>query len=134
MSRRTCLANAICLSYKHDILCLTETWLTDEVRSKTLFIREFQIYRCCRPSKKYQTKHGGVLIAIRNNSKHYHVPINSNIELVTLRFIDFENISSLICCVYCPPKDSPHRPTAFSIVDFLTKISATTKDLNCEKY
>ena len=130
MSRRTCSANAVCLSNKHDILCLTETWLTDEVRSETLFIPEFKIYRCDRPSKNYNTKHGGVLIAIRNNS---HVPINSNIEQVTLRLIDFENISSLICCVNYTPKDSPHRPTAFSIVDFLTKISATAKDLNCEK-
>ena len=51
MSRRTCLANAICLSNKHDILCLTETWLTDEERSETLFIPEFEIYRCDRPSK-----------------------------------------------------------------------------------
>ena len=134
MSRRTCLANAICLSNKLDILCLTETWLTDEVRSETLFIPEFRkIYRCDRPSKNYQTKHGGVLIAIRNNSKHQHVPINSNIEPVTLRLIDFENISFFICCVYCAPKDSPHRPTSFSIVDFLTKISATAKNLNCEK-
>ena len=130
MSRRTCLANSICLSNKHDILCLTETWLTDEVRSENFFIPEFKIYRCDRPSITYQTKHGGVLIAIRNNSKHQHVPINSNIEQVTLRLIDFENLSSLICCVYCPPKDSPHRPTAFFIVDFLTKISATAKDLN----
>ena len=133
MSRRTCLANAICFSNKHDILCLTETWLTDEVRSETLFIPEFEIYRCDRPSKNYQTKPGGVFTAIRNNSKHQHVPINSNIEQITLRLIDFENISSLICCVYCPPKDSTHRPTAFSIVDFLTKISATAKELNCEK-
>ena len=133
MSRRTCLATAICLSNKPDILCLTETWLTDEVRSETFFISEFEIYRCDRPSKNYQTKHGGVLIAIKNNSKHQHVPINSNIEQVTLRQKDFEKKSSLICCVYCLPKDSPHRPTAFSIVDFLTKISATAKDLNCEK-
>ena len=128
MSRRTCLANAICLSNKHDILCLTETWLTDEVRSENLFIPEFEIYRFDRPSKNYKTKHGGVLIAIKNNSKHQHVPIISNIEQVTLRLIDFKNISSLICCVYCP-----HRPTAFSIVDFLTNISATAKYLKCEK-
>ena len=35
-------------------------------------------------------------------------------------------------CLY-PPKDSPHRPTVFSIVEFLTKNGATAKDLNCEK-
>ena len=136
MSRRTFLASATCHSNKHDILSLTEKWLTDltdVVRSETLFIPEFEIYRCDRPSKNYQTKHCGVLIAIRNNSKHQHVPIHSNIEQITLRLIDFEKISSLICCVYCPPKLSPHRTTAFSIVDFLTKISATAKDLIVKK-
>ena len=43
-----------------DILCLTETWLTDDIPNE-----EFMIHRKDQKTDNHKTKHGGVLIAVR---------------------------------------------------------------------
>ena len=69
--RRAALANCL-LPLDYDILCLTETWLTENVSNFSIFLNNFEIFRRDRtPTQStVSTKHGGVLIAIRKYINH----------------------------------------------------------------
>ena len=44
LQRRFAFANAI-IHYNPDILCLTKTWLTEEVLNEALFLQNYDFYR-----------------------------------------------------------------------------------------
>ena len=102
-----------------DILCLTETWLTGDIPNEGLFLKEFMIHRNDR--KTHKTKHGGVLIAVRNSISHERVEPKNTDENVVVK-IEPKNTAFLICCCYNPPKTSPYRWSETSIFDILDQL------------
>ena len=64
------LSNAIANS-EYGIICLCETWLTENVTLASLFLENYQVYSNDREtSDNRKTKHGGVIIAIKNEISH----------------------------------------------------------------
>ena len=57
--------NILLREHDIDILCLTETWLTDEVRNSEIFLNR-QYFVQSRNDRKVGT-HGGTLIAHKTN-------------------------------------------------------------------
>ena len=102
--RRNTLSKAALLS-NSEILALTETWLIQDIASNEIGMAEYQIYRLDR---KYTTKsrHGGVLLAIKENMPHKLYEKLNNIEDAVGCTIDD---TLLVVCVYNRPENSPYR-------------------------
>ena len=91
----------LCVAKSHpnyDILCLSETWLVDEVPNDALFLNNYEIIRSDRKSINEKTKHGGVLIAIRKNGLSFLVIDSKQDECVTIKIET--NTSVLFCVAY----------------------------------
>ena len=65
--RRTTFSDAVQVKNAYQVICLTETWLTESIGDAALFLTYYVIHRNDRPSDKGLTKHGGVLIAVNRN-------------------------------------------------------------------
>ena len=65
--RRTIFSNAVQVKNIYQIICLTETWLTESISDIGQFLTNYAIHRKDRLSDKGLTKHGGVLIAVSKN-------------------------------------------------------------------
>ena len=60
---------ANCLTtFDFDIIWLTETWLTAEISERALFITNYVINRKDRQPTESESKHGGVLVAVKKAS------------------------------------------------------------------
>ena len=68
-----------------DILCLTETWLTDDISNERLFLKEFMIHRNDRKTDNHKTKHGGVLNAVKNSISNERVELKNTDEYVVVK-------------------------------------------------
>ena len=88
-----------------DILCLTETWLTDDIPNEGLFLKEFMIHPNDRKTDNQKTKHGGVLIAVRNSISHERVELKNTDEYVVVK-IEPKN-SFLNMLLLQPTKSKP---------------------------
>ena len=113
-----------------NILCLTETWLTDDITNEGLFLKEFMVYRNDRKTDNHKTKHGCVLIAVRNSISQERVELKSTDEYVVVK-IEPKKTAFLICCCYNPPKASPYWWSETSIIDLLNELK-THAEKNCE--
>ncbi|CAI6373552.1 unnamed protein product [Macrosiphum euphorbiae] len=88
----------------YDIIILTETWLSPDIKDAELGFVGFQVYRLDRnPNNSSFSRGGGVLIAIKSSLESHPVPLNvSNVEQVyALVSININNF--LVGCVYLPP-------------------------------
>jgi len=88
----------------YDVIVLTETWLTPDIKDAELGFIGFQVYRLDRnPNTNSFSRGGGVFIAIKSSLKSHPVPLNvSNVEQVySLLSINTNNL--LVGCVYLPP-------------------------------
>ena len=108
LPRRFAFANAI-VPYNPDILCLTETWLTEEVPNEELFLKNYVIHRNDRTSKCGVSKHGGVLVAVKDNIQSKELFVKNTWEGCLIVKINTKTDSILIVCIYNPPKGSPYR-------------------------
>ena len=82
-----------------DVICLTETWLSDFIYDQEILPTNYNIYRRDRPSRG-----GGVLIAIKDTIPVSVVPSNLSHnapEIITVRL----NLRkpTILSCVYLPP-------------------------------
>ena len=73
--RRTDFANAVNACDHYDILCLTETWLTDDIPDSGLFLGKYLLHRSDREQSHGRSNHGGVLIAITSTIQHQRLTI-----------------------------------------------------------
>ena len=103
--RRQNFANEIA---NYDVLCLTETWLTSDVPDNALFLTRYTIHRTDRHTENHNSKHGGVLIAVKDIS-HYRLKNTTHSESVSIA-LQTPAESLVICCMYNPPKSSPSIP------------------------
>ena len=61
----------------YDLIFLSETWLTSEIPNSALFLPAYTIYRKDRVCENFRSKHGGVLIAIKNQLPHGEVVLHN---------------------------------------------------------
>ena len=100
-----------------EILCVCETWLSDNIYDHEILPVNFVLYRKDRPSRG-----GGVLIAVANSYYSVVLPSPSDLEIVTVKVgIDHELI---ICCVYVPPSAS-HTYVGL-LIDYLTDLQSSS--------
>ena len=107
IERRMALSNALIYS-SYDVLCLTETWLNSHVPDEALFLGKFELHGADCPSVA-KTKHGGVLIAVKQELNQSRCKINIAHDDFICVSIDLAVTVLQICCIYNPPTGSPYR-------------------------
>ena len=77
------MANAVLTDFFH-VLCICETWLTEEVQFSELKLEIYQIYRADSPPETDVSPHAGSLIAVKNS-------------------LDFQKLEAALsdCCIAC---------------------------------
>ena len=114
--RRTSFSNAVQVKNSYQVICLTETWLTESIGDAALFLTNYVIHRNDRPSDKGLTKHGGVLIAVNRNIPSSQ--INSAFQDCVIIRISL-NKPILICCIYSAPSNNTYTWGTSDLIDFL---------------
>ena len=130
IKRRFSFANCLVIN-NYDILCLSETWLVEEVLNYALFLKNYEIIRSDRNSINEKTKRGGVLIAIRKNGLSFLVIESKQDECVT-RKIETKNFSFFLCCLYNPPKESKYRWSILCFQKLCRYLQKMQKDQKCD--
>ena len=103
-------------SSDYDVICLTETWLTESIFDQEILPTNYNIYRKDRP-----TLGGGVLIAVKDS-----IPasvVSSNLsnhapEIISVRLSLRK--TTIVSCVYLPP--SPSDSNMNDVISNLTQI------------
>ena len=117
----------------YEILLLTETWLTENIKNGELFLPNFNIIRADRPGKDNVSSHGGVLIAISNEIQHEEVDISQLSEATKNScravLLDINN-PVLLVLLYNPPNGSPYRLTAQDIEHLLAFIETKSRNID----
>ena len=117
-------------NYCFNIICLSETWCTDEEFSNNSFyhIPNYEPIHCQRKTNK---RGGGVLIYIRQNL-NYKIRndltfSNSDNELLTVEIINENTKNLIVTCCYRPPSGNQN-----TINSQLTKVlqSSTSENKN----
>ena len=98
LNRRINFANYLSIVINIDILCLTKTWLTDDIPDEVMFLKNYTIRRNDRVSNNYKTKHDGVLIAVKNIT---HAKLKLENEFGAIK-IEQEALSlySVVCTIH----------------------------------
>ena len=104
--RRAAFWNAVLTKNYYQIICPTETWLTEHISDSALFPLSHEVHPEDRPSDSGNTKHGGVLFAVTKN-----IPTNELVSGFQDCIFFIVNLKSPIkkCCLYNAPKIS-HYP------------------------
>ena len=98
-----------CCLCSHDIIILTETWLSNSINNAELFTDFYNITRADRKFEKTErTRGGGVLIALRKEISYTTVDcsiLNDIIPLIDIVICNciIENTHLYICAIYIPP-------------------------------
>ena len=91
-----------------DILCLTETWLTNEVRNAEIFLNR-QYFVQSRRNRKVGT-HGGTLIAHKTNfCFNQAAEIETDFDFLSCSVYLLNDIILIIITLYNPPQNSKYR-------------------------
>lgn len=92
-------------SSEHDIILLSESWLTPDIASSEVFCNLFKVYRMDRNSNTSDKQRGGgVLIAVKTEYDSSLVPLEGvNVEHVFVK-VRVGNGKFVFGCVYIPPR------------------------------
>ena len=91
-------------------VCLTETWLTNDIPDSCLFLGDYIIHRKDSPTKRSSaTNHGGVLIASKPEISHERLELEILIEDAIVLKIQSDCESFALCCLNSSPKLSVYR-------------------------
>ena len=95
-----------------DIVCISETWLTDDIAEGELFIPQYQCFLSNRKAKSGTTAHVGTMICVKNeiNSEKVKLNLEDN-GSVTACLICLCKKKILIVCCYLPPSNSTYAYT-----------------------
>ena len=86
------------LSSNFDIVCVTETWLSESFFDQEILPPNFIIYRNDR-----KTRGGGVPIAIRNSLNATLISKSDHLEAVSIQLHLGNCLNVSLCCMYLPP-------------------------------
>ena len=120
-------------THDYDFLCLTETWLTCDITSAALFLSRYQIYRKDRMTNHdRKTKHGGVLIAIKNDILHEHISLqNEHSDCITIKIKTKKDSVILLCCIYNAPYPIVYQWESKDLKTLLENIQLKAKECQC---
>ena len=114
---------------------MTETWLTHIVPTKALFIPDFTVFRCDRDARSGNTRHGGILIGVRESENLKAGLLLVNNFSVDCLVIELQIVSDagykhaiILCCLYNPPKDCPcrwHESSFCNLLQHLVSLQST---------
>ena len=132
INSRTKFSNTL-NTHDYDILCLTETWLTCDIPSAALFLSSYQVYRKNRMTNDdRKTKHGGVLIAIKNDILHEHISLqNEHSDCITIKTKTKKDSVILLCCIYNAPYPSVYQWEIKDLKTLLENIQLKAKESQC---
>ena len=117
----------------YDIACLSETWLTSEIPNSALFLPTYTIYRKDRVCGNFRSKHGGVLIAIKNQIPHEEVVLhNCKNELMVLRLCTTPK-TTLVCAIYNPPTNRFYQWSFQDFVQFFYSLESHTSEISYDQ-
>ena len=117
----------------YDLICLSETWLTSYIPNSALFLPAYTIYRKYRVCENFQSKHGGVLIAIKNQIPHEEVVLhNCKSDLMVLRLCTTPK-TTLVCAIYNPPTNSPYQWSFQDFVQFFNGLENHTSEISYDQ-
>ena len=86
-------------SKSYDIICITETWLHDEISNSEIIPTNYTTYR-----KDRKSRGGGVLIAINNDIPSQLITTHPLIEMISIELDLSPHL--FITCLYIPPNCS----------------------------
>ena len=101
------------LRHNYDLILLTETWLTRNIKNSEFFLTHYNIIRADRPTvnKSETSKHGGCLIAIEKSLPYLELNLNGLPERLQelLLIVKLEQVAPLhIALLYNPQRGSPY--------------------------
>ena len=83
-------------SNSYEIVCITETWLSDAVFDNEIIPKNYSIYR-----KDRKSRGGGVLVAISDSISSNLIPSPNTLELIAVSIN--RGVSFVLCCIYIAP-------------------------------
>jgi hypothetical protein len=89
-----------------DMVFLTETWLTPE---DTPCIEGFELTTFCRPSREGRSRHGGILIAVKEGLCTHLQVMARHDDLFAIVQMTVDGTEMVAALVYNPPESSPYR-------------------------
>ena len=132
LQRRLVFSNSISKT-NYDLTCLSETWLTSQIPNSALFLPTYTIYRKDRVCENFQSKHGGVPIAIKNQIPHEEVVLhNCKKELMVLRLCTNPK-TTLVCAIYNPPTNSIYQWSFQDFVQFFYSLESHTSEISYDQ-
>ncbi len=118
VSNKILFIQSYILSKLLDIICITETWLTNEHFDSEILPIDFCIYRRDRESRG-----GGILIGVKKSIPSRLYSIGCNAEFLAIEISTKPTV--LLCCVYVPP-NSPN--------DYYTNIISSLRSLSTSNH
>ena len=129
LNRRILFANCLTIEESVKVICLTETWLTSDVSDQALFMKDFTIHRKDRANDDHKTKHGGVLVGVKD-MPHERVSLKTDCECVAVKLTP-KNESILLCCIYNPPHNSAYKMNKQTFTDLINEIIDQKENKEC---
>ena len=118
----------------YDLICLSKTWLTSEIPNSALFLPAYTIYQKDRVCENFRSKHGGVLIAIKNQIPQEEVVLhNCKNDLMALRLCTTPK-PTLVCAIYNPPTNSPYQWSFQDFVQFFNSLESHSSEISLESH
>ena len=121
------LSNII-LSNDYDIICLSETWLTENIPDNALFLPAHIITRCDRPTNSTKPKHGGVFIAVKQSLAFTKLEIHTT-DCVGLLLNTPTPL--ILCCIYSAPNESKYKLSTDDFNKLLNMLTDYSNEFQC---
>ena len=132
LERRQTFSNSIVLK-NFDIICLPETWLTNEIRESEYFSGNYNCFLSNRRSSLQSTSHGGTKIGIKSGllSEPANFIFNTNGAAVAC-YIKLDKRKLLVVSCYLPPANSKYALKPSEINKLFKDINKLRK--NCDLF
>ena len=101
IQQRLSVSNALQINSQYDIVCFTETWLTNDIPDSVLFLGDYIIHRQNKTSKNSSaTNDGCVLIAVKPEISHDRMELKILIEKAfVLKYKEDAKASLCLVCI-----------------------------------
>ena len=130
VNRRQTFSNYL-LKKNYDIICIAETWLTEEIAENELFLPQYQCFVSNRKSTPKTTSHGGTMICIKRtiNSEQLYFDYEVNGSVIACN-ATLGKKNTLILCCYFPPENSKYAYNEDHLQSFFRNIGILQKKFN----
>ena len=111
------------LNSNYDLICLCETWLTEDITNASIFSKNYEVYRNDRiVTESRKSKHGGVLIAVSNRISHESILMKCPKADYVVVKIELKQSTLILCCIYNAPFPSVYNWTHGVVSGLLEEI------------